>query len=350
MKESSNEKLSEEKVKQNDNNKKNTNGEETVEEINSNVNGSINNTKSSPLGEISECSTEDEKDFSYLTKNKNIGSFFNRKYHKPLPDRLALSFSGAGFLGIYHYGVIHCLQGYAPTLMSKVVRYAGTSAGSIIASLFALSPELFNQSIKLIMELADESNSRAFGPITNGFSIHEKLVKAVGEVIPSDISCLKDKLYISMTNAQTNENILYNNFTTKEQLTAAICASCYIPGWSANISSPHPVVDGISYIDGGISNNLPVFDDIETVTISPFSGNADISPVDNSLLSSLLPMQITFGKQVYSASLANFQRMGYALFPPKGETLKMYYDLGFKDAFLYLYESGRLERPKGTIL
>uniref|UniRef100_A0A0N4ZW01 PNPLA domain-containing protein n=1 Tax=Parastrongyloides trichosuri TaxID=131310 RepID=A0A0N4ZW01_PARTI len=309
-----------------------------------------NNNNDDTINDISEETPLEGNRYAYLTQGKTIGSFYNRKNHKRLPGQIALSFSGAGFLGVYHYGVVHCLQAYAPNLMSRVIRYAGTSVGSIIASLFALSPDLFNQSMVQIMEMADETNSLAFGAITNGFSIHEKLVEAVNRIIPEDVSCLKNKLYISMTNAKTNQNVLYNYFPTKAQLTAAICASCYIPGWSAHYNAPHPVVDGITYIDGGLSNNLPVFDDIETITISPFSGSADISPSDNSLFSSYLPMQITFGKQVYSASFANMQRLGYALFPPKGETLKMYYDLGFKDAFVYLYESGRLERPRGTAI
>uniref|UniRef100_A0A0K0DZD2 PNPLA domain-containing protein n=1 Tax=Strongyloides stercoralis TaxID=6248 RepID=A0A0K0DZD2_STRER len=312
--------------------------------------GSINKKNEDKIiSDISEdIVTEDENNYSFLTNGKNIGSFYKRKDHKILPTKVALSFSGAGFLGIYHFGVIHCLQAYAPTLVSRVQRYAGTSAGSIIASLLSISPEVFNKSMKILIQMADETNTLAFGALTNGFSMHEKLFRAVDELIPEDVSSLKDKLYISMTNAKTNQNILYSNFTTKEQLTNAICASCYIPGWSAHFNAPHPVVDGVSYIDGGFSNNLPVFDDMETITISPFSGGADIAPIDNSLLSSYLPMQVTFGKQIYSASFANIQRMGYALFPPKGEVLKMYYDLGFKDAFLYLYESGRLERPTGT--
>ncbi len=36
------------------------------------------------------------------------------------------------------------------------------------------------------------------------------------------------------------------------------------------------------YIDGGYSNNLPIFDDMETISISPFSGSAIIAPRDSS--------------------------------------------------------------------
>ena len=39
-------------------------------------------------------------------------------------------------------------------------------------------------------------------------------------------------------------------------------------------------IHGVRYIDGGFSDNLPELD-AETVTISPFSGEADICPTDN---------------------------------------------------------------------
>lgn len=37
------------------------------------------------------------------------------------------------------------------------------------------------------------------------------------------------------------------------------------------------------YIDGGYSNNLPVFEDLPTISISPFSGSAMIAPADRNM-------------------------------------------------------------------
>ena len=42
-----------------------------------------------------------------------------------------LSFSGCGFLGIYHVGVASCLREYAPHLVHEKI--AGASAGSLAA-------------------------------------------------------------------------------------------------------------------------------------------------------------------------------------------------------------------------
>lgn len=38
-----------------------------------------------------------------------------------------------------------------------------------------------------------------------------------------------------------------------------------------------------AYIDGGLTDNLPRFTDVRTITISPFSGEAHISPRDLSM-------------------------------------------------------------------
>lgn len=49
-----------------------------------------------------------------------------------------LSFSGCGFLGIYHLGVAKTFSKEGKTFISKVKRYGGASAGALIASLFAV--------------------------------------------------------------------------------------------------------------------------------------------------------------------------------------------------------------------
>ena len=42
-----------------------------------------------------------------------------------------LSFSGCGFLGVYHVGVASCIKEYAPQLMNRKV--SGASAGALAA-------------------------------------------------------------------------------------------------------------------------------------------------------------------------------------------------------------------------
>lgn len=44
---------------------------------------------------------------------------------------ISFSFSGCGFLGIYHVGVAACIREYAP--INSSTRYLGASAGSLAA-------------------------------------------------------------------------------------------------------------------------------------------------------------------------------------------------------------------------
>lgn len=45
----------------------------------------------------------------------------------------SLSFAGAGFLSLYHVGVIHCLRQRAPRLLRGASRFYGSSSGALIA-------------------------------------------------------------------------------------------------------------------------------------------------------------------------------------------------------------------------
>lgn len=56
-------------------------------------------------------------------------------------EKTALSFSGCGFLGIYHFGSVNCYKKHAPNFIKNCSRIAGTSAGSLIAALCVVCPE-----------------------------------------------------------------------------------------------------------------------------------------------------------------------------------------------------------------
>ena len=55
---------------------------------------------------------------------------------------LSISFSGCGFLGIYHMGVVAALRQYIPDL--RVVRTAGCSAGALAAVCLLLDTPIGN--------------------------------------------------------------------------------------------------------------------------------------------------------------------------------------------------------------
>lgn len=62
------------------------------------------------------------------------------------------------------------------------------------------------------------------------------------------------------------------------------------------------------YVDGGLSSNLPKFTDRQTIGISPFSGEADISPKD---AAAVFDWRVTLAKQVVKVCFILIISNGY---------------------------------------
>ncbi|KAF1749941.1 hypothetical protein GCK72_016486 [Caenorhabditis remanei] len=213
-----------------------------------------------------------------------ISAVLHNKF-KELKDvsKLALSFSGCGFLGAYNFGAASRLMKEEEIIRKKVDRIAGASAGSLVAAILVLAPEKLDAGIETLYSMADQVHSRPFGAMTPGYYLNDQLVRIIDDFLPKDIEKAQGKLHVSITKYK-------------------------------------------QYIDGGMTNNLPVFEDVKTITCSPFSSLADICPEDPST------WNVVLGKQTFKASRRNLLRGARALFPPNRHILKEYYDMGHSDA------------------
>lgn len=85
---------------------------------------------------------------------------------------------------------------------------------------------------------------------------------------------------------------------------------------------------GTKYIDGGFTNNLPVFDE-HTIRVCCFSGASDIAPYDRAqsdfMSGSLMGMPMNF-------TWKNMQRVRRALWPPPASYIIELLERGFHDA------------------
>ncbi|ETN85320.1 hypothetical protein NECAME_16817 [Necator americanus] len=122
-------------------------------------------------------------------------------------------------------------------------------------------------------------------------------------------------------------------------------ASCYIPMYSMGYAAEPPNINGEACIDGGYTNNLPDFEDIRTITVSPFSGHAEISPRDEA---NFFDWKMTVSNQIMNVNLQNIVRGAQALFPPSRTVLQSYFDLGYKDTLKFLIKHDIVQRPEGT--
>lgn len=158
--------------------------------------------------------------------------------------KIGIAFSGGGARGIAHIGILKAFHefGIAPGII------AGTSAGSIVGALYAYGytpDEMLSiiQKTKLFKILRP-----AF--TWSGLLTLEKTYDFFKSFIPTDsFETLKIPLFISATNLKTGQACFFSSGS----LIRAVMASSAIPVIFAPVE-----IDGKFYIDGGITDNLPV--------------------------------------------------------------------------------------------
>ncbi|KAG8563930.1 hypothetical protein GDO81_016257 [Engystomops pustulosus] len=119
---------------------------------------------------------------------------------------------------------------------------------------------------------------------------------------------------------------------------ACVC-STFIPVYCGLIP---PCLQGVRYVDGGISDNLPQYELKNTITVSPFSGESDICPRD--ACTNIHELRVT--NTSIQFNLSNLYRLSKALFPPEPQVLKDMCKQGYRDALHFLKKNGLLNRPQ----
>lgn len=247
-----------------------------------------------------------------------------------------LSFAGCGFLGIYHVGVAVCFKKYAPHLLLDKI--SGASAGSLAAAcllcdlpLGAMTSDFFR--------VVNEARRHSLGPFSPSFSIQSCLFEGLQKHLPPDVhKRVNGRLHISLTRVYDGQNVIVSQFTSREDVLQALLCACFIPGFSGILP---PRFRGVRYMDGGFSDNLPILDE-NTVTVSPFCGESDICPRDQS--SQLF--HVNWANTSIEISKQNINRFVRILFPPRPEFLSKLCQQGFDDALQYLQRNNLINCTK----
>ncbi|XP_051886744.1 patatin-like phospholipase domain containing 3 isoform X2 [Pristis pectinata] len=218
-----------------------------------------------------------------------------------------ISFAGCGFLGVYHIGVASCIQEQAPYLIRDANKIYGASAGALTAAAVVCGAPL-DKCCADVMEVAKEARKRNLGPLHPSFNLVKIIRNGLFKNLPEDAHQLATgRLCISLTRVSDGENVLLSDFNSKEELIQR-------------------------YVDGGISNNLPQYELKNTITVSPFSGESDICPRDNT--SNFHELRVT--NTSIQFSLGNLYRLTQALFPPEPKVLGEMCHQGYRDALRFL--------------
>ncbi|XP_063293513.1 patatin-like phospholipase domain-containing protein 2 isoform X2 [Pelobates fuscus] len=250
-----------------------------------------------------------------------------------------ISFAGCGFLGIYHIGVASCLKEHAPFLVENAKNIYGASAGALTATAL-VSGACLGESGANIIEVSKEARKRFLGPLHPSFNLVKIIRSCLYKTLPDDAHIhATGRLGISLTRVSDGENVLLSQFNTKEELIQACVCSTFIPVYCGLIP---PCLQGVRYVDGGISDNLPQYELKNTITVSPFSGESDICPRDGS--TNIHELRVT--NTSIQFNLSNLYRLSKALFPPEPEVLKDMCKQGYRDALNFLKRNGLLNRPQ----
>lgn len=240
-----------------------------------------------------------------------------------------LSFAGCGFLGIYHVGVAVCFKKYAPHLLLDKI--SGASVGALAATCLLCDMPL-GEMTSDFFRIVNEARSHSLGPFSPSFNIQTCLLEGLQKFLPPNANELvSGRLHISLTRVYDGKNVIVSKFNSREELLEALLCACFIPGFSGLLP---PRFQGVRYMDGAFSDNLPVLDE-NTITVSPFCGESDICPRDETAQL----YHVNWANTSIELSRQNMNRFGRILFPPKPEVLSNMCQQGFDDALSFLHRN-----------
>ncbi len=154
-----------------------------------------------------------------------------------------IALSGGGARGIAHIGVLKALEEKG----IHIHRLAGTSAGSIVAALYAYgyAPDRVFEIIKSLSIFKSVRPAWTWTGLLKMDGLQELLHKYIPE---NSFEALKLPLTVAATEIRKGQI----HYFSEGELIPAIIASCSIPA----IFEPRQFQGGL-YVDGGIFDNLP---------------------------------------------------------------------------------------------
>ncbi|KAM6162196.1 1-acylglycerol-3-phosphate O-acyltransferase PNPLA3 [Erethizon dorsatum] len=256
------------------------------------------------------------------------------------PERgWSLSFSGCGFLGFYYVGATRCLSERAPHLLRDARMFFGCSAGAL-HGVTLLAGVSIDRVLQMLMDLIRKVRARNMSILHPSFNLGRCLREGLQEILPDDVhQLISGKICISLTRVSDGENVLVSDFQSKGEVMDALLCSCFIPFICGLIP---PTFRGVRYVDGGVSNNLPVLDSQTTITVSPYYGECDICPK----IKSTNFLHVTVTNLSLRLCLGNLYLLSRTLFPADVKVMGEICLRGYLDALRFLEENGICSGPQ----
>uniref|UniRef100_A0A8C3AL74 PNPLA domain-containing protein n=1 Tax=Cyclopterus lumpus TaxID=8103 RepID=A0A8C3AL74_CYCLU len=216
-----------------------------------------------------------------------------------------ISFAGCGFRSIYHLGALSCILERVPRLVHGASKICGASSGCLVAAALTVGIPMG--------EFIVFARKHTLGVFHPTFSLLRAVQDILLEKLPADAHLrASGKLCVSLTRLSDRQNVLVSEFDSREELIQALLCSCFFPVYCGFIP---PSYHGVHYMDGALSNNLPLFEQRNTITVAPFSGESDICPREGTFNF----FEVHYGNVSIQVNTGNVHRICTSFLPPGPE-------------------------------
>ncbi|XP_060932279.1 patatin-like phospholipase domain-containing protein 2 isoform X1 [Limanda limanda] len=246
-----------------------------------------------------------------------------------------LSFAGCGFRSVYHLGASSCILERVPWLIHGASKICGASSGCLVAVALTVGIPI-EQFCVHVMSMAKEARQQTLGVFHPTFSLLRRVQESLMEKLPEDAHRrASGKLCVSLTRLADGKNVLVSEFESREELIQVLMCSCFFPVYCG--FTP-PSYRGVYYMDGALSNNMPLFENRNTITVAPFSGESDICPREGTFNF----FDVHYGNVSIQINTGNVHRICTSFLPPRLEKLAEICHNGYMDALRFLREKDLL--------
>ncbi|XP_063099959.1 1-acylglycerol-3-phosphate O-acyltransferase PNPLA3 isoform X2 [Cavia porcellus] len=205
------------------------------------------------------------------------------------------------------------------------------------------SPSSRDRILQMLMHIVRKARARSMGTLHPYCNLSSILQEGLQEILPDNVhQLISGRICISLTRVSDGQNVLVSDFQSKQEVLDALLCSCFIPFFCGLIP---PTFRGVRYVDGGVSNNLPVLDSQTTITVSPYYGECDICPK----IKSTNFMQVTAGNLSFRLCLGNLYLLSRTMFPPNLKVIGELCLRGYLDALRFLEEKGICNGPQPSL-
>ncbi|XP_026167629.1 patatin-like phospholipase domain-containing protein 2 [Mastacembelus armatus] len=242
-----------------------------------------------------------------------------------------ISFAGCGFRSIYYLGALSCILERVPQLVHGASKIGGASSGCLVAAALAVGIPI-DQFCVEVLTMAKEARKHTLSVFHPSFSLLRIVRDSLLEKLPEDAHRrASGKLCVSLTRLADGKNILVSEFDSREELIQVLMCSCFFPVYCGFIP---PSYRGVRYMDGALSNNMPLFEQRNTITMAPFSGESDICPREGTFNF----FEVHYGNVSIQGNTGNVHRICTSFLPPRIEKLAEICHNGYMDALRFLRE------------